>query len=101
MSLDETTDFFSGELTGSRWDSVQLQDQLTQQLGKYTSASILEGVVGTPQGLLQFIPHTTKIYLLHINLGISFFRTMVASSPEEMYESSYTQPPSLKLLLRI
>lgn len=56
------------------------------------SVSVLEGVVGISQYLLQSILCTTKIYLLHINLGISFLRIMVASFPEEMYERTYSAP---------
>lgn len=55
MSLDETTLIHLGNLLGQDGVVFQLQDvshQPSQELGKI-SASILEGMAGTSQGLLQ------------------------------------------------
>lgn len=36
--------------------------------------------------------YTTKLYLLHINLGITFFTLLVGSFPEEPDGKKYTDP---------
>lgn len=93
MSLNEAIFFVLGNSPCQDGGSVSAANESSElpMTGKICH-SILKSVFGTSLHLLPFMSYTTKIYLLHINLGITFFTLMVGSFPEEPDGKKCTDP---------